>query len=125
MKTTESRTGAGPKPGTPDDQLEKQRNAFLVTLRNERVQLTILAAALSRGGGRAHILEDIRLLAHGVQGAAVGFDAAEVGIAAHALERAAGAASVLQESDSDVDVWAALETLRDVLGSACGGRADS
>jgi hypothetical protein len=46
-------------------------------------------------------------------------------LAAHALELAAGAAAVLQADNSDVDAWAALEVLRDLLGSASGGIAAS
>lgn len=123
MKMTFPRFHAAPKPGAPEHQLQKLHSAFLVKLRNDRVRLTILAAELSRGENVAHILENIRLLADGVRGSAATFDATEVDIAAHALEQAAGAASVLQEHNSDVDVWAALETLRDLLGSASCGRA--
>jgi HPt (histidine-containing phosphotransfer) domain-containing protein len=123
MKMTLLRARGAPKPGAPDRRIEKLHGAFLAKLRNDRVRLTILAAQLSRGGGTAHTLEDIRLLAHGVRGAAATFSATEVGIAAQALERVAAAESVLEEGDSEVDLWAALEDLRDLLGSVGGGRA--
>jgi hypothetical protein len=44
-------------------------------------------------------------------------------IAAHALERAAEAASAIRANNSDVDVWAALEALRDLLGTVNGEKA--
>jgi hypothetical protein len=85
------------------------------------VRLTLLAAELTLGADAAHTLENIRLFAHEVRGDAAALDAAEVDIAAHALELAAEAAAVLQAGNSDVDAWAALEVLRDLLGSASGG----
>ena len=118
---TESRTRAAPMPGAPSGRSEKVRRAFLVRLRSDRVRLTILAAELTRGADTAHAFEEIRLFAHQIRGDAAASDAAEVHIAAHALERAAGAAAILQADNSDVDAWAALEALRDLLGSASGG----
>jgi hypothetical protein len=120
---TESRTHAVPvrrmrRTGAPAGRSEKLHHAFLVRLRNDRVRLTILAAELTRGADTAHAFDDIRLFAHEVRGAAAAFDATEVDIAAHTLERAAAAAMVLQAENSDIDAWAALEALRDLLGSA-------
>jgi hypothetical protein len=56
----------------------------------------------------------------GVGAAAATFGAAEVGTAARALERAVDAVPVLHSNRSAVDVWAALETLRDLSGSVGG-----
>jgi hypothetical protein len=118
---TEPRTRAVPVPGSASGRSEKVRRAFLVKLRSDRVRLTILAAELTRGADAAHALENIRLFAHEVRGDAAAVNATEVDIAAHALERAAGDAAVLQADNSDADTWAALEALRDLLGSAsCG-----
>jgi hypothetical protein len=120
---SESRTPGGPvrrmrRTGARTGRSEKRRHAFRVRLRNDRVRLTILAAELTRGADTAHAFDNIRLFAHEVRGAATAFDATEVDIAAHALERAAAAAVALQAENSDVDAWAALEALRDLLGSA-------
>ena len=122
---TEPRTRAVPIPGSASGRSEKVRRAFLVKLRNDRVRLTILAAELTRGADAAHALENIRLFAHEVRGDAAAFNATEVDIAAYALERAAGDAAVLQADNSDADTWAALEALRDLLGSASCGIAAS
>jgi hypothetical protein len=123
---TEPRTRAVPVPGSASGRSEKVRRAFLVKLRSDRVRLTILAAELTRGGAdAAHALENIRLFAHEVRGDAAAVNATEVDIAAHALERAAGDAAVLQADNSDADTWAALEALRDLLGSASCGIAAS
>ena len=122
---TESRTRAALKPGAPSGRPKKVNRAFLVRLRKDRVRLTILAAELTRGADAAHAFENIRSFAHEVRGDAVAFNATEVDIAAFALERAAGAAAVLQADNCDVDAWAALEALRDLLGSASGGMAAS
>jgi Hpt domain len=110
-------------PSVPDRRFEKRRDAFLVRLRNDRARLTILAAELSRGADAVRSFENLQSLAHEVRGAATTFDATEVEIAARALERAAGDASALHAGNSDVDVWIALETLRDLLGNTSGGRA--
>ena len=104
---------------------EKLHRALLARLRNDRVRLTILAAELTRGADTAHAFDNIRLFAHEVRGVAATFDATEVDIAAHALERAAAAAVALQAENSDVDAWAALEALRDLLGSASSKTAAS
>jgi HPt (histidine-containing phosphotransfer) domain-containing protein len=127
---SESRTPGGPmrrlrRTGPPADRSEKLRRAFLARLRNDRVRLTILAAELTRGADTAHAFDNLRLFAHEVRGAAAACDASEVDIAAHALERAAAAAMVLQAENSDVDAWAALEALRDLLGSASSKTAAS
>jgi hypothetical protein len=118
---TDPRDRAGPIPGAPSGRSEKVRRAFLVRLRTDRVRLTILAAELTRGADTARAFENIRLFAHQVRGDAAASDAAAVHVAAYALERAAGTAAVLQADNSDIDAWAALEALRDLLGSASGG----
>jgi hypothetical protein len=122
-KMTESRIRAVPvrrmrRPGAPGGRSEKLRHAFLDRLRDDRVRLTILAAELTRGADTTHAFDNIRLFAREVRGSAAAFDATEVDIAAHALERAAAAATALKADNSDVDAWAALEALRDLLGSA-------
>jgi hypothetical protein len=122
---TESRTRAAPIPGAPAGRSEKVHHAFLIRLAKDRIRLTILAAELTRGADAAHAFENIRLFAHEVRGDAAAFNATEVDIAAYALERAAGAAAVLQADNSDAGAWAALEALRDLLGSASGGIAAS
>jgi HPt (histidine-containing phosphotransfer) domain-containing protein len=127
---TESRTRAAPerhirRTGAQAGRSEKVHHAFLVKLRDHRVRLTILAAGLSRGADTAHNLASIRSLAHEIGGAAAAFEATGVGIAAQALERAAETASGLHANNSDVDVWDALEALRDLLGIVSGERAAS
>jgi hypothetical protein len=67
---------------------------------------------------------DIRSLARGVGAAAATFGAADVGTAARALEHAVDAVPVLHSNNSDVDIWTALETLRDLLGSVGGVSRD-
>jgi hypothetical protein len=121
----DSRSQAGSIPGAPARRAKKLQHALLVSLRDHRVRLTILAAGLSRGADAAQLFESIRSLAHEIRAAATKFQAIEVGIAAHALERAAEAASGIQADNSDVDVWAALEALRDLLGTVSGERAAS
>lgn len=108
------------KPGWSAGRLAKLHDTFLGKLRNDRVRLTIIAARLSRGGDPARALDDIRSLAQGVHAAAATVGAAEVGTAARSLERAVDAASVQGTNNANVDVWAALETLRDLLGSVGG-----
>jgi hypothetical protein len=107
------------KPSWSDRRLAKLHDRLLNELRNDRVRLTIIAARLSRGGDTARVLEDIRSLAQGVRAAAVLAGADEVGSAARALEQAVEM-SVSHANISDADVWAALETLRDLLGSGGG-----
>jgi len=104
----------------PDHRLAKRHDNFLGKLRSARVRLTIIAARLSRGGDTARVLVDIRSLAQEVGAAAAASDAAEVAAAARALERAVDAVSVPHSRNSHVDVWAALETLRDLLGIVGG-----
>jgi hypothetical protein len=99
-KMTQPGTRAVPMPGAPSGRSEKVHRAFLVRLRNDRVRLTLLAAELTRGAGTAHAFENIRLFAHEVRGDAAAFDAAEVDIAAHALELAAGAAPMSDRRNS-------------------------
>jgi hypothetical protein len=103
-----------------DGRLAKLRDTFLGGLRNDRVRLTIIAARLSRGGDTARVLVDSRSLARGVGAAAATFGAAEVGTAARALEHAVDAVPDLNSNTSAVEVWAALEILRDLLGSVAG-----
>jgi hypothetical protein len=120
MKNAGTRPAALRQPGLSAGRLAKLHDAFLGKLRNDRVRLTIIAARLSRGGETARAFVDIRSLAQGVGAAAATFGAADVGTAARALERAVDAVPVLHSNNSDVDVWAALETLRDLLGSVGG-----
>jgi hypothetical protein len=110
------------KPGWSAGRFAKQHDTFLGSLRNDSARLTIIAARLSRGGDTARVLEDIRSLAQGVRTAAAIADAAEVGTAAVALEQAVEIASVPYSNSTDVDVWTALEALRDLLGGVGGGR---
>jgi hypothetical protein len=108
------------KPGWSAGRLARQHDIFLGRLRNDRARLTIIAARLSRGGDTARVLEDIRSLAQGVRAVAAIAGAAEVGTAARALEQAVEIASIPHSNNTNVDVWSALETLRDLLGSVGG-----
>lgn len=120
MKGAGFRPPAVRKPGLPEGRLAKLHDAFLGKLRHARVRLTIIAARLSRGGDTTRVLVDIRSLAQEVGAVAAPFGALEVGAAARALERAVEAASDPNSNNADVDVWAALESLRDLLGSVGG-----
>jgi hypothetical protein len=123
LKRSRPRGRAVLKSAGTGGRIATRADAFLGKLVGDRVRLTILAAALTRGADKANTLENIRSLAHGVRGAAATFSATEIRIAAQALEQAAGVAPVMHESESDVDVWAALETLRDLLGVVTSGRS--
>lgn len=120
MKGTGFEPPAVRKPGWTAGRIAKLHDTFLGKLRNDRVRLTISAARLSRGGDIARALEDIRSLAQGVRAEAATFGAAEVGAAARALEQAVYAMSGLHSNSLEADVWAALEKLRDLLGSVGG-----
>jgi hypothetical protein len=120
MKSAAFRPPAVRKLFFPDRRLAKLHDTFLGNLRNARVRLTIVAARLSRGGDTARVLVDIRSLAQEVGVAAAASDAAEVVAAARALEGAVDAVSAPHTNNSHVDVWAELETLRDLLGSLGG-----
>jgi hypothetical protein len=120
MKGTEFEPPAMQKAGWSAGRLAKVHGAFLGKLRDDRVRLTIIAARLSRGGDTARVLEDIRSLAQGVRVAAATSGTVELGTAARALEQAVEIASAHHSNNTDVDVWAALETLRDLLGSVGG-----
>lgn len=121
MKSTEYSPRTAPARSAPDERFEELREAFHIRLRSDRVRLTTLAAALARGKeDPARVFENIRLCAHRVRGAAAIFEASEVGVAANALEQAAGSASIGHADNSDPAVWTALETLVDLLGITGG-----
>jgi hypothetical protein len=120
MKGAEFEPPAMQKPSWSAGRLAKLHNAFLGKLRDDRVRLTIIAARLSRGGNTARVFEDIRSLAQGVRVTAATAGAVELGTAARALEQAVEIASVHHSNNTDVDVWSALETLRDLLGTVGG-----
>jgi chemotaxis protein histidine kinase CheA len=121
MKAAECLSPGVARHSPPDDRFEELRDAFYARLRSDRERLTTLAAALTHAeGDAARIFEDIQLFAHRVGGAAAIFDASEVGIAANALERAAGSASTGHAANSDASVRTALETLVDLLGATAG-----
>jgi hypothetical protein len=124
MKGTEFERPAMRKPGWSAGRLAKVHDAYLGKLRDDRVRLTIIAARLSRGGDTARVLEDIQSLAQGVRVAAATSGAVELSAAARALEQAVEIASVNHSNNTDVDVWAALETLRDLLGIVGGVQRD-
>src|ERR1700735_728191 len=85
MATTES--------GTPEEQFEKLRRRFHVRLRKERMQLSVLAAALAgANGASAPTLSNIQAFAHRLRGAALVFGLQGLGGRAKAVERAATAA---------------------------------
>jgi hypothetical protein len=107
-------------PGLSASRLAKLHDTSVGKLRNDRVRLTIVAARLSRGGDTARVLEDLRSLAQGVRAAAVAVGAAEVSNAARTLEWAVEVAPIPYSNNSIVDVWAALEILRDELGCVGG-----
>jgi hypothetical protein len=120
MKNVGFRPPAVRMPSLPEARLAKLHDTFLGKLRNARVRLTIIAARLSQGRDTARVLVEIRFLAQEVGAVAAASAAAEVVAAARALERAVDAVSVPNSNNSHVDVWAALETLRDLLGSIGG-----
>jgi HPt (histidine-containing phosphotransfer) domain-containing protein len=121
MKSTERLQAYPSPPSSPIDPFEELRNEFYARLQSDRVRLTALGARLARVDEDAtSIFEDIRVFAHRLRGAALIFEAAEVGRAANALEQAATSAASANADNSDAAVWAALESLVDNLATLNG-----
>jgi len=121
MKSTRYLAHTEPTSAAADDAFEEIRQAFHARLRSDRMHLASLGAALMHAeGDPGHIFEDIRLFAHRLRGASAIFEAQEIGIAAHALEQAACAASVAHADNADTSVWTALESLVDRLPGTSG-----
>ena len=87
------------------------RDAFCGRLRNERVHLVALSAALVGRGGDASIVDDLRDRAHRLSGAAAIFALADIARAARCLERAAAAAQTSRSNKTDAGVRDALTAL--------------
>jgi hypothetical protein len=100
-----------------EDSFENLRHAFHARLESERVHLVTLSAALARAEENpAWIFEDLQFRAHRLQGGAAIFEEAEVAQAAGVLEHAAVQAAQSRASNTDEDVWSALESLVSLMG---------
>jgi HPt (histidine-containing phosphotransfer) domain-containing protein len=99
-----------------DDAQESLRRKFHRRLQSERVELAVLATALSQVGDEpSKAFENLRLCAHRMHGAAAVFEYLEVAAAAGSLERASEAASTAQAGNFDRPVWNALISLLGLL----------
>lgn len=100
------------------------QHLFSIRLQSERVHFVALSAALARAEecpGR--IFDDLNFRAHRLKGAAATFDYADLAVAAGSLERASFAAANSHAEHSDVNVWAALVALVQMLGALETGTA--
>jgi HPt (histidine-containing phosphotransfer) domain-containing protein len=105
-----------------EDGFESLRHAFHARLESERVHFVSLSAALARAEENpSWIFEDLQFRAHRLQGGASIFEVTDVAQAAHALEEAAVTASKVRANNTDENVWAALVTLVQLMGSSQAG----
>jgi hypothetical protein len=107
-----------PKPKVEaEDSFESLRHAFQERMESERVHFVTLSAALARAEENpAWIFEDLQFRAHRLQGGASIFEEAEVAMAAGVLEQAAVVAAQSRATNTDENVWTALETLVRLMG---------
>jgi HPt (histidine-containing phosphotransfer) domain-containing protein len=99
-----------------DSRFEELRSAYYARLSRDRSRLATLSAQLAHAESDAMpVFEDIRMLAHRMGGAAAIFDAIEIGNAAITLEQATIVAMDARADNADPAVWAALESLVDLL----------
>ena len=95
---------------------ENLGSIFLARLLSERVHLVTLSAALARADDSPReIFDDLRCRAHRLNGTANVFEAADIAMAADALEQAAAAAAQTHSDNADPAVWGALLALISVL----------
>jgi HPt (histidine-containing phosphotransfer) domain-containing protein len=124
MSSIKHRLHAIVSPDVLEDEFESLRNEFHARLQRERLQLTVLAAALTRSDGDSNgIFESLRQFAHRMHGAAAIFESTDVANAAHALERASVSAVLANAGSTDPSVWTALVTLVDMLATMNSRRA--
>lgn len=108
-------------PAGPDDPFEELRTAYFTRLRSDRVRLLGLRAELCGADTEPKFLyEAIRVVAHGMAGAAGIFEATEVMNAASALESAARISTRACADSVDPAVRAGLDALTDLLQPMCG-----
>ena len=99
-----------------DDAQESLRRKFHRRLQSERMQLAVLATALSQVEDEpSSTFEDLRLCAHRMHGAAAVFEYLDVAAAAGSLERASESASTGHSGNFDLPVWTALVSLLGLL----------
>jgi mevalonate pyrophosphate decarboxylase len=101
-----------------EDSFESLRLAFHARLESERVHFVTLSAALARAEENpSRIFEDLVYRAHRLQGGAAIFEESEVALAAGKLESAAVTAAQSRASNTNEEVWAALEALVKLMGN--------
>ena len=121
MKSIDHHERIVPTPAAMDDEFDRIRATFHARLRCDRMRLTTLATSLSRVEGHpGGVFKALQGLAHRIRGAAVVFEASELGRAAFALEQAATAACDKRSDHSDGPVWSAVEELVELLAMSCG-----
>jgi HPt (histidine-containing phosphotransfer) domain-containing protein len=115
MKLTSPETRRAATLRVPDDGFEQLRVAFCERLKNERLPLLELGAALIQGDvNRRQLLDELRTRAHRLSGTAAIFELVGVAALARALEQANGALAPRAEN-SDRVMCAALHALANVI----------
>jgi hypothetical protein len=109
------------EPAGPDDPFEELRASYYARLRSDRVRLLGLRAELSGTGAEPkYLYEAIRVVAHGMAGAAGIFEATDVLNAASAIENAARVSLQSRANRVDPAVRAGLDALIDLLQPMTG-----
>jgi HPt (histidine-containing phosphotransfer) domain-containing protein len=107
-------------PAGPNDPFDDLRASYYARLRSERSRLIELHTQLSCPElDPIPLYETIRLVAHGMAGAAAVFGVTEVLSAATTLERAALVTTKAHAGNAGPTVHAALNTLTDLLQRIC------
>jgi HPt (histidine-containing phosphotransfer) domain-containing protein len=116
MKSTDYWPRPAREADTSDSHFEQLRGAFYTRLRNDRARLATLSAELARTDEDvAPVLEELRVLAHRMCGAAAIFEAPDIGDAANTLEQTLLTAIDEHADGTDPAVSAALEALVNLL----------
>jgi HPt (histidine-containing phosphotransfer) domain-containing protein len=116
VKSTDYWPRPAQAPATAQNHFEQLRRAFYTRLRWDRARLASLSNELQHAeGDSALILDELRVVAHRICGAAAVFEAPEIGTAAYTLEQALLTAIQTHADRTDPNVSGPLDALLELL----------